>query len=277
LAGNDRGASCLGPHSGLKMQEARFNAALARAEQPVADHRGARHPARPAPHAGGRPHRRRAASAGPCQPAPGHQRRVPRQPAQDPVADAIERLGREAMDHLPDARSGATAARRSAPACLRHRGPARAARLAGWRPSPRGASDSGRRVGRRFAARRTLEPPWPTQLAAKGTGSSWSWARGAWAKPRLPLRWPWGWCSAGHSVHLTTTDPAAHVQRTLNGSLPGLKVGRIDPKAETQAYIDKIMATRGKALDDAGRPCCWKTCSRPAPKRWPCSTPSAAW
>ena len=29
LAGNDRGASCLGPHSGLKMQEARFNAALA--------------------------------------------------------------------------------------------------------------------------------------------------------------------------------------------------------------------------------------------------------
>jgi len=29
LAGNDRGASCLGPHSGLKMQEVRFNAALA--------------------------------------------------------------------------------------------------------------------------------------------------------------------------------------------------------------------------------------------------------
>lgn len=28
LNGNDRGASCLGPHSGLKMQEARFNAAL---------------------------------------------------------------------------------------------------------------------------------------------------------------------------------------------------------------------------------------------------------
>jgi TRC40/GET3/ArsA family transport-energizing ATPase len=29
LAGNDRGASCLGPHSGLKMQEARFQAAMA--------------------------------------------------------------------------------------------------------------------------------------------------------------------------------------------------------------------------------------------------------
>jgi arsenite-transporting ATPase len=28
LKGNDRGASCLGPHSGLKMQELRFKAAL---------------------------------------------------------------------------------------------------------------------------------------------------------------------------------------------------------------------------------------------------------
>jgi hypothetical protein len=35
LAGNDRGASCLGPHSGLKMQEARFNAALAALADPA--------------------------------------------------------------------------------------------------------------------------------------------------------------------------------------------------------------------------------------------------
>jgi arsenite-transporting ATPase len=35
LQGNDRGASCLGPHSGLKMQEARFNAALAALSDPT--------------------------------------------------------------------------------------------------------------------------------------------------------------------------------------------------------------------------------------------------
>jgi arsenite-transporting ATPase len=35
LAGNDKGASCLGPHSGLKMQEARFNQALAALCNPV--------------------------------------------------------------------------------------------------------------------------------------------------------------------------------------------------------------------------------------------------
>ena len=34
LKDNDRGASCLGPHSGLKMQEARFNAALAALANP---------------------------------------------------------------------------------------------------------------------------------------------------------------------------------------------------------------------------------------------------
>jgi arsenite-transporting ATPase len=35
LQGNDRGASCLGPHSGLKMQETRFNAALAALSDPT--------------------------------------------------------------------------------------------------------------------------------------------------------------------------------------------------------------------------------------------------
>ncbi len=35
LAGNDRGASCLGPHSGLKMQETRFKAALEALSDPA--------------------------------------------------------------------------------------------------------------------------------------------------------------------------------------------------------------------------------------------------
>jgi len=43
------------------------------------------------------------------------------------------------------------------------------------------------------------------------------------------------------------------VADALNGSLEGLKVGRIDPKAETAAYIAKIMATRGKDLDQQGQ------------------------
>jgi arsenite-transporting ATPase len=57
----------------------------------------------------------------------------------------------------------------------------------------------------------------------------------------------------GRSVHLSTTDPAAHLASTLEGQVPGLDVSRIDPAAETQRYIDKVMAARGKDLDEAGR------------------------
>lgn len=57
----------------------------------------------------------------------------------------------------------------------------------------------------------------------------------------------------GHSVLLTTTDPAAHLTETLHGNVPGLEVSRIDPVTATQQYRDRVMATKGAALDDAGR------------------------
>jgi arsenite/tail-anchored protein-transporting ATPase len=57
----------------------------------------------------------------------------------------------------------------------------------------------------------------------------------------------------GHQVHLTTTDPAAHLKDTLHGAVKGLRVSRIDPARATQEYRDRIMATKGKTLDDAGR------------------------
>lgn len=56
----------------------------------------------------------------------------------------------------------------------------------------------------------------------------------------------------GHSVHLTTTDPAAHLQETLGGSITGLRVSRIDPARATQEYREWVMATKGKHLDEAG-------------------------
>jgi arsenite-transporting ATPase len=57
----------------------------------------------------------------------------------------------------------------------------------------------------------------------------------------------------GHQVHLTTTDPAAHVEETLHGVVAGLRVSRIDPVEATREYRDRIMATKGKNLDEAGR------------------------
>ncbi len=57
----------------------------------------------------------------------------------------------------------------------------------------------------------------------------------------------------GHDVHLTTTDPAAHLEETLLGVVDRVTVSRIDPARATQEYRDRIMATRGRTLDDAGR------------------------
>jgi arsenite-transporting ATPase len=57
----------------------------------------------------------------------------------------------------------------------------------------------------------------------------------------------------GHQVHLTTTDPAAHLSQTLVGAVEGLTVSRIDPAVETAAYRDRVLRTKGAALDDQGR------------------------
>jgi arsenite/tail-anchored protein-transporting ATPase len=62
-----------------------------------------------------------------------------------------------------------------------------------------------------------------------------------------------GLVERGHSVHLTTTDPAAHLSFVVAGNMPGLTVDRIDPSAETQRYIEKIMSTRGRDLNDHER------------------------
>ncbi len=56
----------------------------------------------------------------------------------------------------------------------------------------------------------------------------------------------------GQTVHLSTTDPAAHVAQTLAGQVEGLTLGRIDPVAETAAYQAEVMQAQG-GMDAAGR------------------------
>lgn len=57
----------------------------------------------------------------------------------------------------------------------------------------------------------------------------------------------------GYSVHLSTSDPAAHLTDTLDGSFDGLTVSRIDPQAETERYRQQVIAEQGKNLDEQGR------------------------
>ncbi|MDP3863487.1 MAG: arsenical pump-driving ATPase [Rhodoferax sp.] len=57
----------------------------------------------------------------------------------------------------------------------------------------------------------------------------------------------------GFEVHLTTSDPAAHLSETLDGSLPHLSVSRIDPHEVTEAYRANVLAVKGAKLNAAGR------------------------
>ena len=57
----------------------------------------------------------------------------------------------------------------------------------------------------------------------------------------------------GLQVHLTTSDPAAHLSDTLNGTLGNLTVSRIDPHEETERYRQHVLDTKGATLDAHGR------------------------
>jgi arsenite-transporting ATPase len=53
----------------------------------------------------------------------------------------------------------------------------------------------------------------------------------------------------GHPVHLSTTDPAAHVVATVAGDVPNLSVSRIDPATETRQYMEAVLAKAAPELD----------------------------
>ena len=268
LADNDRGASCLGPHSGLKMQEARFNAALAALSNPALT--TVVLVTRPDP----RPMQEAARTSTELRLLGlGNQRLAingvfhASQP-NDAAANAIEALGREAMAHLPDALA----------ALPRDEVPLRAFNTVGLSALRALLGIANKSINTSGGAQKIVEsvadmptaasaadpaaaqtPPAATlaqltdALATAGHGLIMVMGKGGVGKTTIAAALAVGLVQRGHSVHLTTTDPAAHVSQTLAGELPGLKVDRIDPVAETQAYIAKIMASKGKNLDADGK------------------------
>ncbi len=58
----------------------------------------------------------------------------------------------------------------------------------------------------------------------------------------------------GYDVHLSTTDPAAHLAAAMNEeSLPNLSVSRIDPQVETAKYSAEVLVKAGGNLDQKGK------------------------
>ncbi|MCV2359368.1 arsenical pump-driving ATPase [Paucibacter sp. TC2R-5] len=249
LADNDRGASCLGPHSGLKMQEQRFQAALAALTDPALTEVVLVTRAEVAALAeAGR------TSAELRELGLNRQRLLVNgvfkaSDRSDAVALALEAQAETSLAAMP-------AALRELP---RDQVPLRSFDTVGLVALRGLLSESP--VGHPTSA--ALSPPAQLDaaslgvlcddLAAAGHGLIMVMGKGGVGKTTIAAALAIGLVQRGHAVHLTTTDPAAHVLPTVHGDLAGLRVDCIDPKRETEMYIAKIMAARGRTLDDAGR------------------------
>lgn len=248
LETNERGASCLGPASGLKTQQARYAAAvaaLADAERTTVilvarpDRVALDEAARTAVELGELGLRNqwllvngvfRATDAG------------------DPLAAALEGRGSTALESMPAGLRGLP--RLEVPLQPYNVvGVAALRRLADRKAPPAPATPP-------LAAPGSMDLPSLDELldeiAAAGHGLVMVMGKGGVGKTTVAAAVAVELAGRGLPVHLTTTDPAAHLAEALGREVPGLKVSRIDPAAETEAYRAKILERSAPTLDAAG-------------------------
>jgi arsenite/tail-anchored protein-transporting ATPase len=91
------------------------------------------------------------------------------------------------------------------------------------------------------------------EIAADGRGLVMLMGKGGVGKTTLAAAVAVELASRGHPVHLTTSDPAAHLTDTLSETLDNLSVSRIDPQAETERYRQHVLQSKGARLDAEGR------------------------
>jgi arsenite/tail-anchored protein-transporting ATPase len=90
------------------------------------------------------------------------------------------------------------------------------------------------------------------ELAEQNSGVIMTMGKGGVGKTSIAAYVAVGLAKRGHKVHLSTTDPAAHVAQTVTDIPDNLEIGRIDPEIEVERYREEVMSTTGAKLDAAG-------------------------
>ncbi len=91
-------------------------------------------------------------------------------------------------------------------------------------------------------------------LAEKNHGVILAMGKGGVGKTTVAAAVAVALANRGFKVHLSTTDPAAHIAAAVAGeTLSNLSVSRIDPVAETAKYSAEVMSNAGNGLDAQGK------------------------
>jgi arsenite/tail-anchored protein-transporting ATPase len=248
---NERGASCLGPASGLKMQHERYAATVRALSDPSSTLLVL--VTRPEGSALGEAARtsRELAEAGLRNQHLVINGVFDATDRSDPLAVALEEGGRRALAEMPAALASVPSSRI----------PLRGENIVGLGAVRRMVLPT-RYTGEGNGALPELASlPAETaslealvdELAEREHGLVMVMGKGGVGKTTVAAALAVELASRGVSVHLTTTDPAAHVGHVVD-ELPGnLRLSRIDPEAEVAAYRAKALARAGKNLDAEGR------------------------
>ena len=175
---------------------------------------------------------------------------MPEGESPDPVARAVRERQRKAMANIPAAI--ATLPREAVPLQPRNLVgvPALRAMLT---ESPAGAVSAPSRPAAPPPRRRPSLATLVDGIEKDGHGLVMVLGKGGVGKTTIAAAIAVELASRGHPVHLTTTDPAAHLAMTVESDIPSLTVSRIDPHDERERYRHHVMETQGGSLDDAGR------------------------
>jgi arsenite-transporting ATPase len=90
-------------------------------------------------------------------------------------------------------------------------------------------------------------------LQLNGRGVIMTMGKGGVGKTTIAARIAAELARRGYKVHLTTTDPAAHIAGAIADIPDNLTIGEINPAVEVARYRAEVIATMGAKLDANGR------------------------